>query len=292
MSPLSAETNWSATVLSSALSRPPSVYHAWNVEEFNTEFWNSMHVNWWNMMETSFGLIFGTILAGGVWLNRRLIPPPAEPDVVTISPPWEITLCVVHVILLVAAEFWPLPEPIFGYSQLYVRFGLLLATIPLIGIVGGRFWPYLLTLPVLTIPIAGKTLNALAYAKVPTISVGLGSLVLMAIPLGVATIAAALLSSAQYGRQSVRAMAAWGLLVTSWLFYGLNCAFFHFGWPWPYLLKWPPQFGAMIDFVSTRKEWDGRTHSGLIFAFFVCCLTVAALWCLLSAWRQRRIVER
>jgi hypothetical protein len=233
-------------------------------------------------------LIFGTILAAGVWLNRHLITTPAIPDEVTISPPWEITLCVVHVILLVAAEFWPLPESISWYSQQYIQWGLLLSTIPMIGIVGGRFWPYLMTLPVLTIPIAGKTLNALAYAKVPTISVGLGSLVLTAIPLGIAAIAAAFLISAQYHRQSVRAMAAWGLLVTSWLFYGLNCAFFHFGWPWTYLFNSPPQFAEMIDFVSTRKEWDGRTHSGLIFTFFVCCLTLAALWGLVSAWRQRR----
>ena len=268
-------------------------FHAWNPETFQTEFWSTMPVNWWNMMETTFGLILGAILAIGVWFNRHLISSGPQSDEVTIAPPWEVTLCVIHIILLVAAEFWPLPEPIFWFSQQYIQWGLVMSTIPLIGIVGGRYWPYLMTLPVLTIPIAGKTMRGLAYAEEPTISVGLGALVLMAIPIGIATIAAAFLISAQWRRQSVRAMAAWGLLVTSWLFYGLNSLFFHFGWPWVYLLAWPPQFGEMIDFVRDRSQWDGRTHSGLIFALFVSCLTVAALWGLVTAWRQKRerIVE-
>ncbi len=106
-------------------------YHAWNPETFQTESWSTMHVNWWNMMETSFGLIFGTILAIGVWLNRHLIADTAHsPTTVTISPPWEITLCVIHMILLVAAEFWPLPSRFLAEPK-YIRWGLVMSTIPL-----------------------------------------------------------------------------------------------------------------------------------------------------------------
>ncbi len=44
-------------------------YHAWNPEVFTqsayAEYFSKF--NWWNMMETSFGLIMGAVLAVGLW---------------------------------------------------------------------------------------------------------------------------------------------------------------------------------------------------------------------------------
>ncbi len=52
--------------------------HAWNPEIYSTgalaqfsEYFR--YFNWWNMMETTFGLIFGAVLAFGLWFNRGLI---------------------------------------------------------------------------------------------------------------------------------------------------------------------------------------------------------------------------
>ncbi len=90
-------------------------------------------------------------------------------------------------------------------------------------------------------------------------------------------------------------MAAWGLLVTSWLFYGLNCAFFHFGWPWNYLLNWPPQFAAMIDFVSDPQPM-GRPHAQRVDLCVICVLFnrsgTVGVWCRPGDRRTTRLWKR
>ena len=78
----------------------------------------------------------------------------------TISPPWEVMLCVIHINLLLSAEFLRLGG-YATYLELYIEFGLLMSTLPLIGILGGRFWPYLMLLPIVAAPIAGKTVREL-----------------------------------------------------------------------------------------------------------------------------------
>ena len=49
--------------------------HAWNPAWFESGWSGHVapYVNWWNMMETTFGAIFGAILALGLWSNQALI---------------------------------------------------------------------------------------------------------------------------------------------------------------------------------------------------------------------------
>ena len=232
-------------------------FPAWHPEVFSegnsAEFFS--HVNWWNMMETTFGAIFGAILALGLWCNRRHIAIEQAHDEVVISPPWEILFCVVHLVLMMTAEFLLLPGR-WNLVQIYILYGLLLATLPMIGVVGGRLWPYLLPLPIVAAPILGKTVRQLAY-KSEEILPELGWLVYGEIPIAVMICAAVFLIAAGIKGQSSRQFARVGLLLTTWLFFGVNYAFFLFPWPW--------------------ADWTGRTFHGTIFAVCALCLTVTAL---------------
>ena len=44
-------------------------YHAWNVDWFQVSWLASFepNINWWNMMEITYGAIFGCVLALGLW---------------------------------------------------------------------------------------------------------------------------------------------------------------------------------------------------------------------------------
>ena len=56
-----------------SLGQSVQALHAWHPEVFKSLLGEGLypHVNWWNMMEISFGAIFGGVLALGLWLNRR-----------------------------------------------------------------------------------------------------------------------------------------------------------------------------------------------------------------------------
>ena len=43
-------------------------FHAWNRDLFRSI---DPLVNWWNVMETTFGEVMGATLGLGLWLNRR-----------------------------------------------------------------------------------------------------------------------------------------------------------------------------------------------------------------------------
>jgi hypothetical protein len=218
------------------------------------------HFNWWNMMETTFGCIFGATLALGLWLNRRLIAIEDLEDEVTISPPWEVVLCVTHVILLLSAEFLRL-SGYAAYLGLYIEFGLLMATLPLVGILGGRLWPYLLLLPVAGAPIVGKTLRNLAYEN-EAVSIGDGWFRIVQVPMAIMLCGAVWLICQGIKNQSARSFAAVGLLLTALFYFGLNTAFFHFAWPW--------------------QEWTGRTPNQIIFSVCALFLVLAAAVCSLN----------
>ena len=81
-------------------------FHAWHREMFQSGLWTQLDplMNWWNWMETTFGLVLGTCLGCGLWLNRRLIRMDTEPPV-TIKAPVEWVLVIVHVTLLIIGEF-------------------------------------------------------------------------------------------------------------------------------------------------------------------------------------------
>jgi hypothetical protein len=232
-------------------------WHEWNPHLFQTGLGLTANkvLNWWNMMEISFGAIWGAVLALGLWLNRKWISQDQESATSDIPLGWEILLLGVHLPLLCLLEFGSVP-----WLDALGDLGLPRSFIPLIAIVGGRFWPYWMALPVIALPILGKTLKPLGYAdagaNVGWILVGLGSAGLM-----LAATYMAHQASKQQGNQGARA--SWILIAVTWLYFLLNFAFFHFPWPW--------------------NTWTLRTPSALVFTVCAAVLSLAAL----KALRQR-----
>jgi hypothetical protein len=249
-------------------SSPESVAPSWRRLSRRILVKLTHKANWWNLMEITFGAIWGAVMALGLWLNRHLIAHPKIEDEVEpeIPPGWEFVLFAVHFSLIVGAEFSGDRLLVFYY----LSFGLVMSTLPLMGIMGGRYWPYLFALPMVAVPIAGKTLLAMVYrSEPPFMSPNEGWGYLIALPLGVSLIAAFWLAMLGRKGQSSRTFARLGLLLTTWLYFGLNFAFFQVPWPW--------------------EEWTGRTHSGVIFIVFSICLTLAALG---FGWRSPRNGEQ
>ncbi|MCA9212909.1 MAG: hypothetical protein KDB27_07590, partial [Planctomycetales bacterium] len=124
------------------------------------------YFNWWNMMETTFGCIFGAVLAAGVWFNARLISPPDD-DEIALHPIFEIVVVAVHLLLVMFSEFIDtdtLSEgSMLAKVELYTDYGILMTALPLFCIVGGRIAPYLFLLVVVPAPIAGKTILNLVF---------------------------------------------------------------------------------------------------------------------------------
>jgi hypothetical protein len=239
-----------------SLGQSVQSFHAWHPEVFKSLLGEELHrhVNWWNMMEISFGAIFGGVLALGLWLNRRGITQHEPPDEVSVPPEWEFVLLSTFVALLVGAEF--LDDPAL---EAFIEIGLVMGLLPLVAILGGRYGPYLFAFPIVALTIAGKTLREMAY-DTPEMSKPAGWILLVVIPLVFTFGLAIWLARRGKKGQTSRTMARIGLLAAVWLYFGLNFAFFRIPWPW--------------------KEWTGRTPSGIIF--FVCAAALSAAVFLLS----------
>jgi hypothetical protein len=127
--------------------------------------------------------------------------------------------------------------------------------IPLVVCAGGRFGPFLISLPVIALPVAGKTLRQLCFST-DVMAVAQGWVVLVALPL-TGTFALALWwGFFGHGREG-RTFTLWTLLPVTWMYFCLNFAFFE--WPWPWL------------------DWTFRTPSALIFVFCAGILSAGAL---------------
>ena len=241
-----------------SLGQSVQAAHAWNAEWFRTTAYVNQlepHINWWNMMETTFGAIFGAILAPGVWLNRQLIDLPEpdatnEPAVAELTPACEWLLIAVHVTAVLVWNFLSLPV----YDP-FADLSITMILIPVVAVVAGHWWPYLMTLPIVLIPIAGKTVRELVYAS-PEVTPLIGWTVYLTLPLVVALLTAWWLFR-QRDVQTAGRFAAVALLVNTWIYFALNLAVFRYPWPW--------------------QDWTGRTPNGLIF--FVCAvgLTIAVI---------------
>ena len=233
--------------------------NAWNPEFFRTGVLSWLepvlpYMNWWNMMEITFGAVAGFFLAVGLWFNRHMIQETEESDEPTeISPGWEFTLLICHVYFLVGSGF-------FAVATLseYQSFGLILCAIPLIGVVGGRYWPYLCALPVAAVPIAGKTLLNLSYQSTDT-AIVTGWVLYVIIPMTLSLVLALWLANLGRRGQKSLPFARIGLLFTTWLYFGLNLAFFRI--PWPF-----------------TEEITGRTPSTVIFIVCSVALTLAVIF--------------
>ena len=237
-----------------SLGQCVQAFHAWNRELFSTGLLGdlSAHINWWNMMEISFGAIFGGVLAWAVWFHQKEIVSESPPDEVTVSPRWETMLWSAFVVILAGGEFAETPS-----LAVFLEYSLLIAAIPLIGIFGGRYWPYLFALPTVAVTITGKTLRDLSYEHAE-LSEPLGWIVLVVIPIFAACAIALWLCWKGEQGQSSRDFARLGLPFCAWLYFYLNFAIFRLPWPW--------------------AEWTFRTPSAIIFTVCAICLTIAAVF--------------
>ncbi|MDA7866829.1 hypothetical protein N9B57_02725 [Verrucomicrobia bacterium] len=252
-----------------SLGQSVQAYHAWHPEVFEAGIFAKAsvsqvisHFNWWNMMETTFGAVFGAILGLGVWLNRGLIRTESSKDQVEMSPANEWLLVLVHVAALLAWNFlnYPALDQFAGHA---ITMGLL----PIFGIVAGRYWPFLITLPIVILPIAGKTIRQLVYGT-KQIEEPLGWAVYGVVPVVLALIIALIQIYRSKHGQTGRNFARWALLYAAWAFFCLNFAFFDFSWPW-----------------APLEDWTGRTPNAAIFGV---CLIVITLMTLVYGWRSAR----
>jgi hypothetical protein len=228
-------------------------FHAWNPGVFKTGIWITLDpvMNWWNWMETTFGAVMGACLGLGLWLNRRRIGPMNEAIHAPIKPGIEWVLVGIHVTMLVVGEF----TEVRWANALYDP-GIVIALIPLIAVAGGRWWPFLVVLPITLVPIAGKTIRELVY-EAQAVGPTTGWALCGVLPI-LLTTAAALWFERQVGRElNGREFARWALLGNAWLYFGLNYAFFRFPWPW--------------------EKWTGRTPNAMAFTICLVGLTLACL---------------
>ena len=235
------------------LGQSIQAFHAWNPELFRGGVWAWLdpRMNWWNHMETTFGATMGACLGLGAWLHRaRLAPLDDAESRVAFRPLAEWGLLAAHVAGLLGEEFFSTP-----YVEELYDFGMVLAFIPIVAVAGGRLWPYFVMLPVTALPIAGKTLRQLAFRE-PVISPALGACVYVAVPL-VALTAMAIAFARAPARREAAVFLRPTLLVATWLYFGLNYAFFRFPWPW--------------------AEWTSRTPNGIVYTICAAALTWAAV---------------
>jgi len=228
-------------------------FHAWNPDLFKSGWAAQLapHMNWWNWMETVFGATFGAVLGLGAWMHRREIRPENAVAKPSLHLGKEVGLAVLHVTLLTAASFSDRPV-----AELYQEFGLVLVTLPIVAIAGGRLWAWLVIFPITLIPIAGKTLHRLVLEE-SAIATTPGWLSLLIVPVAVATLAALWAYRRSEAGRPAAAVLPQALLLTTWTYFGLNFAFCDFPWPW--------------------APWTARTPNSLVFALCAFGLTAGAL---------------
>lgn len=235
------------------LGQSLQAWHSWNRELIAAGSLANVDkiINWWNFMETTFGLVLGAALGVGLWLNRHRIAQTDRAVEVTMRPRSEWTLLALHLPLLFLWEFADV-GPLDAVGDL----GIPRSLIPLIGIIGGRYWPYLMALPVVALPILGKTGAAMGWPPADSLS---SAILLLVLPLLVLT-----WTATRFARASIRqppalarAYLSPALLICTWLYFGLNYTFFEFPWPW--------------------QTWTARTPNSIVFLCCAFCLTWAAL---------------
>jgi hypothetical protein len=245
-------------------------YHSWNLADFQQGWLARIepYMNWWNTMETIFGMILGLGLGLGVWLHRRQLlnlrtghfsdqSTPTTTDEVELSPAAELVCLAAHVASIAVWNFMSVDT----FDQV-ADHALTMGILPLALVVGGRYSPYLMSLPIVAFPIAGKTLREMSYYH-QEIPLAYGWSLLFLLP--VVFLALAAIYLARRGGnplagdgESGQSFARWSLLLTSWTYFALNFVFFRYPWPWE-----PP---------------TSRTPNAIVFAVCLVLLTLACLF--------------
>lgn len=187
---------------------------------FPEEFFSLMSWNWWNMMETTFGMVFGVVLGLGLWFNRNLISQGDAPDHVAFHPVVEWLMIALYAAML---YLWSVPRA--DVIDPIGNFPLAMGMIPVVGILGGRYWAYFLALPLVALPMAGITHKMVADDHVLT-----DRLLFLVLPM--ATMIAAAVWFQYRGRrgQSGRTFARYGLIISALVYFGLNFVVFDYPW--------------------------------------------------------------
>lgn len=226
--------------------------HAWRPEWFNQGVFAawSPYINWWNMMEISFGAIFAAILTVGVGRNRELLAEQTYEPEFELSVTQEALLGLLHGVAIVSWSFGD-----FSRFDSFADMAFTMILIPAVAVCAGRFWPYWMVLPIVLIPIAGKTLRQVTFEtdQIPAV---MGWTLIILLPIGLALILSVYLA-VHGSRHTARTFARVTLLLVTWIYFSLNWVFFEFPWPW--------------------QEWTGRTPSGLLFWICAVGLSVACL---------------
>jgi len=251
-------------------------WNAWNPGVYEASFMGDIYINWWNLMETTFGTIMGGIVALGLWLNREKIQLKPEADIKEFCIPvaFEIVLIMAHFIMLACLEFYYVPV-----IELLYGFGLPMLFIPMVSILGGRWMAYLVVFPLTLQTIAGKTLKHVMFHKVDgelmlnegahivlpwmsndapatmAMNIGLASFVYVVVPLAISVGAAIFFCRKHQGAEEGHLFAGIALVITGWSFFLLNWAVFNNPWPW--------------------QTWGTRHSSG--FWFTVCIFVLTAM---------------
>ena len=222
-----------------------------------------MPVNWWNMMETTFGAVWGGVLAFGVWWNQSLIaeekgePLAADDATATdsnaLSPAAEFGLLALHVISLV---MWTVDRFAYGPFDDFGDLALTMIWIPAVAVVGGRYWAYFMCLPLTLLPIALKTLRHVEPADQITYWI------CAVVPIAVTSCVAIFWCIRPAQRYCSRHFAAATLVLMTWTYFALNSVIFQHAWPW--------------------DVWTSRTPNQTLFLMAAavitlgCCLPTAA----------------
>ncbi len=277
-------------------------YRQWNSDAFTEGIWPYLSMNWWNTMETSFGTIMGAIVGFGLWLNRRKIGALISNDVPRshISVPVEVLFVAIHIACLAFFEFYFVAH-VDHYNDVLYEQGLVMAFIPVVLIMGGRFTPYLVVFPVVLQSIAGKTVQAIVYREVhhedgtreriyneaaqinlpflaePShLSFVAGWLIYFVIPMTIAVLSAWYFCKKHQTLEMDTGFAGTALLIMGWVFFCLNFAFFGYPWPWEGWGPWP------------WSKWGGPNTMSAVFLIYMLSLTGMVL---LSKQRDLRRTE-
>ncbi|MCA9078094.1 MAG: hypothetical protein KDA93_23900 [Planctomycetaceae bacterium] len=199
--------------------------HSWMPAIYPEEFFSLMGWNWWNMMETTFGTVMGFVIGIGLWLNRKHVGR-GDMDDVSIPPVVEWLLIAIYIVLLF---LWGVIQ--YKGIEFVASVPFAMGLVPMVLIVGGRFWPYMQALSLVTLPIAGITLK---FAGQDGSFWGehylADTFVRFLLPMGVMTLAA--LWFERHGRdgQSGRNFARYGLILSAFIYFSLNFVVFNYPW--------------------------------------------------------------
>ena len=218
-------------------------YHAWNADIIKNGFLSSIYpyINWWNMMEITFGAVFAFIITFGLWYNRHHISSNDNNNSFQLGFKNELVLLVVHIVALLTWNFIS-----FSTFDWFADRAITMGIIPIVAIIGGRAWPYLICLPITALPIAGKTLRYLAY-RTNDVSLITGWVIYFFIPLIFITWFSLKLIRNQNNHSNGMSFIRHTLCINTVFYFYMNWSFFNWPWPW--------------------TNWTMRTPSGIIFLF-------------------------